>query len=243
MKNLKFLNASNYCITSDGKLYSLRVNSFMRGWVIHGYRKYSITFDDGSHREYLAHRLVAEAFIENDCPESKTMVNHIDGDKLNNLKDNLEWVTPSENNYHAYETDLSTGKKPHSENVPTLKGSYNEGSSFKSLTEEDVHMICKLLQEGYRDVDISRMTNFPRRSINYLRHKDKQFFHDITSQYSFSFSKEQRMSPELVIKICEMLQDGWKVMELARHLGLNRKKIGNIRSRKTFKDISKNYTW
>jgi len=243
MKNLKFINASNYCITPCGKLFSLRVNSFMKGWVIYGYRKFSITFDDGTRKEMFCHRLVAQAFLQNDEPEEKTLVNHIDGDKLNNHKDNLEWVTPSENNYHAYETNLSTGKKHTNENLPYLKGVYVESSQINSLSEEDVHTVCKLLVEGYRDVDISRMTEIPRRVINYIRHKDPRIHPEILNQYTFSFIKEERMSPEQVVKICEMLQDGWKVMELSRHLGLNRKKVGNIKSRKTFKDISKGYKW
>lgn len=243
MKNLKFLNASKYCITDKGELYSLRVNSFMDGWVLHGYRKYSITFDDGTHKEMFAHRLVAEAFVENADKQYKTFVNHIDGNKLNNIATNLEWVTPSENNYHAYETNLSVGKKPHKEGVDVFKGDYLEGSSFKELTEEDVHVICKLLCEGYRDVDISRMTNYPRRSINYLRHKDERFFPEITKQYDYSFKKEDRMSPEQVVQICEVLEIGKGVMETSRYFGLNRKKVGNIHSRKTFKDISKKYKW
>lgn len=242
MKNLKDINASKYCITPCGKLFSLRVNSFMTGWVVHGYRKYSITFDDGSHKEVFAHRLVALAYIPNK-DANKTLVNHKDGDKLNNNVDNLEWVTPSENNLHAYEIDLSTGKKHTNPDLPYLKGDYNETNCISEITEEDAHEICKLLVEGYRDVDISRMTGLPRRTINHIRHKDKNIYPEVLSQYTFSFTKEERMSPEQVIKICEMLQDGWKVMELSRHLGLNRKKVGNIKSRKTFKDISKRYVW
>jgi len=57
---------------------------------------------EGAKKAHAVHRLVAEAFIVNDCPDYKTQVNHKDNNRYNNCVDNLEWVTPSENTTHAY---------------------------------------------------------------------------------------------------------------------------------------------
>lgn len=54
------------------------------------------------------HRLVATYFIDN--PENKRTVNHIDGNKLNNHVNNLEWLTHKEQMQHALDTGLMQDK-------------------------------------------------------------------------------------------------------------------------------------
>lgn len=48
---------------------------------------------------FSVHTIVAKTFIEN--LENKSTVNHIDGNKLNNSIENLEWATYSEQTQHS----------------------------------------------------------------------------------------------------------------------------------------------
>lgn len=51
------------------------------------------------------HRVIAEAFIVNDDPLHKTVIDHIDRNKRNNSLSNLRWVTPHENTVNSSRSD------------------------------------------------------------------------------------------------------------------------------------------
>lgn len=70
-----------------------------------GYLNVRLKDSDENVKTYLVHRLVALSFIRN--TENKEYVNHIDGNKLNNNINNLEWSTPSENNFHSIKSNLN----------------------------------------------------------------------------------------------------------------------------------------
>ena len=88
----------NYKVSNTGKVYSLAKNKVMKPWIISSgyYAVYLVDREVSKHM--LVYRLVALNFIDN--PLNKPQVNHIDGDKLNNNVDNLEWTTASENINH-----------------------------------------------------------------------------------------------------------------------------------------------
>lgn len=98
-----------FCVSKSSKIYSCRTGRLLKtriestGYYAFGTR---IGGRKGTARFYKVHRLVAFCFIDNPCPETKTHVNHKDGCKLNNVSNNLEWVTPQENTDHAIASGL-----------------------------------------------------------------------------------------------------------------------------------------
>ena len=83
-------------------------------------------------KTFIVHRLILSAFIDNPDPEKYTEINHIDGNKANNLLSNLEWCDRGYNQRHAYKQGLRIAKK----------GSSNGRAK---LTEQDVSRIRELL--------------------------------------------------------------------------------------------------
>lgn len=107
------------------------------------------------HNRVHIHRLVIEAFIPN--LDNKPFVNHIDGNKLNNCIDNLEWCTPKENNIHAYKMELNNSKRK--VNQYDLKGNFIK--TWNSIKEAN---------EYYKTTHISECCN-----RNAKRKKSKGF--------------------------------------------------------------------
>lgn len=107
---------SNYVCDKYGNIYSIcKENKTGKGVPYKQYRFLPIhgsvedgyvTFRmdvNGKRKHVRGHRIIAEAWL-GPCPGM--VVNHIDGDKLNNALSNLEWCSIAENNEHAIKTGL-----------------------------------------------------------------------------------------------------------------------------------------
>lgn len=86
------------------------------------------------------HRMVAAAFI-GPKPSDSHQVNHIDGDKANNVPANLEWVTPLQNIDH----NRTLGILPTGDSHPSRK-----------LTSEQVLEIRRRAQRGESGASLGR---------------------------------------------------------------------------------------
>jgi len=122
----------DYTITPEGVITKITNNLVLSTWTgANGYKHVDLR-KDGKGTKIALHRLLATTFIPN--PDSKRVVNHIDGNKLNNSLSNLEWCSDSENIKHAYDTGLQPYKRKYSlEEYESFLEEILSGSSLTDL--------------------------------------------------------------------------------------------------------------
>jgi len=91
--------------TKKGKHIILKKSTRQTGYFNVGLVK------DGKCKGMSVHRLVASAWCENDDPKTKIWVHHMDHNKKNNHRTNLEWCTPSHNSKMNFITGGRKGVK------------------------------------------------------------------------------------------------------------------------------------
>ena len=139
------------------------------------------------------HRAVAEAFIPN--PNNYDIVNHLDGDKFNNMVTNLEWSNSSMNMEHSYLQDLNM----------------NAG-----YTERQIHRVCKLLQDGkLQHVAISRMTGVDRKTVSDIYRGRR--WQQVSQKYNFA---PRKWTDEIKQQISDMIIKGMKGQQIYAELGI-----------------------
>lgn len=134
MENYKRFKNTCYSVSDSGNVINDETGLALKPFSApNGYLQLDL-FKDGIKQRIGVHRMVAIAFLDN--PEAKEFVNHIDGCKTNNVVENLEWVTPSENSTHAVMSGLSP---------------IGESKTLAKLTEAKVLEIQEAFEAGVKD--------------------------------------------------------------------------------------------
>lgn len=235
-----------YAISNYGRIVHIFKNSLMSlSWDGPGYVIALLRTKRGT-VTFRVHRLMMLVFKYREDADN-LMVDHINGDKKANyldfpvynpitnqyeLQDNLRWVTREQNIYYAY-------------NDPVQRSINNVSPNASFVQEyEKVREICELLQEGkltYRD--IAKKTGVNLGVVQNIRFR--KCWQYISKDYEFpDKSKDDRIfTDENVHDICKMLQDGEKIVTIAKKYNVPVSTIKNIKYGKCYFDISKKYTF
>lgn len=151
---------NKYIVTSSGKVFNNFTGKELKPKIVlGGYKAIALrVYENNKSRQtgYKIHRLVAEAFIPN--PKKLPVVNHIDGNKLNNDVSNLEWCTFKDNTLHAIRTGLINTyfNKHNGQCIIDLieKYGYNY-SDISKLTGINRHTIAWFYQRGYKSYNLT----------------------------------------------------------------------------------------
>lgn len=84
-----------YQVSDKGNVYSARKDKKLK--LVNkkdGYVQVSLA-KEGKTKAYRVHRLVAKAFVSN--PNNYPVIDHIDGNPKNNVKENIRWCTQKDN--------------------------------------------------------------------------------------------------------------------------------------------------
>lgn len=147
-------------VISIGKGRGRKLRTLKQHHDSNGYKEVSLYL--GSKRtHYRIHQLVINAF--NPTNDIALEVNHIDGNKQNNSINNLEWVTHSENNKHAFRIGLRSHKgtlhnraKFNESQIKEIKAKYKTGEytqkQLAKIYNVSKYNICDLVNNrSYRE--------------------------------------------------------------------------------------------
>jgi len=152
--NIRTLPRKYQGVTPNGFISTRKTNGkLLNQRISNKYKRVSISVN-GNIKSYLVHRLVALAFIPN--PKNLPQINHIDGVKINNHLENLEWCTPSQNTVHAMKNGL----------IKIIRG---HNRAFAKLDDNKVREIRELIKLGVPYIEISKKFNICKSKITFIK--------------------------------------------------------------------------
>ena len=236
------VDQNRYWVSNYGVVFDSRSNRYLDiSPTGKGYSSVTLHTSYGK-KKYLLHRLVGMAFIPGDF---SLQINHKNGNKDNCKESNLEWCTPRENLIHA----LDMGLNYRGEDKPNAK-----------ITNDQARIICQGIQDRKRVSEILEDANLEDNDSHRAIIADikrGRSFNFISKYYTFNplALRERDLSIDEVRRICEAFQsnpasrypDILNDLGYGNLIGMERKsmlsKIGSIKLRRAYTDISKDYIW
>lgn len=146
-----------YEVSSYGNIKNSKTNKYLQHVIEpRGYHCVNLSLINGGQKRFYVHDLVAKIYLTK--PNGKIEVNHINGVKKCNYKENLEWITNVDNIHHAIINGLRDnlyGEKHHKNKYP----------------EEFIRKICSLIEKGLSPRKILRELNIQCQGKEYSRYK------------------------------------------------------------------------
>lgn len=232
---------TKYSISNIGLVRNDKTGKILKTSFSKGYERVNLTHN-GKTKCYYIHVIVALAFVKNPDPKHKNEVNHKNGNKKCNYDYNLEWVTRSENQQHAFDTGLIiNNKKPH-----------------KPLSNEQIHQICKYLEENVlTQYKIAKHVGCSRQAVynilNKKTHTDISHLYNIDN-YTIKTENDYleygenlavtKYSNDEIKTVCELIDSGiYSLREIEKLTGIPYQTIRNVYYGVCRTDISKKYNF
>lgn len=128
-----------YQVSNLGRIKSLKKEKILKPSVQYinkhkNYKRLKVSLTKNHiKKDFMVHQLVARAFIHN--PNNYNLINHIDGNTLNNYVSNLEWCAQKYNVQHSISRQLKKPIIPCNQ-IPIICKKYQNGKSGTQLAME-----------------------------------------------------------------------------------------------------------
>jgi len=220
-----------YEVSNYGEIRNRKTGNIIQNQLKNGYHYHNLRNEEIA-QSFRTHIVVAMLFVKNPDKKVNKVVNHIDGNKLNNYFKNLEWTTTQQNNQHAADNGLvkkttrRVAQYGADGNLIKIFPTITEASNATGASTGSIVGVCKgvcqhahgfgwkYVDENPNEVEIDpekegfkQVQTFP----NYWVSKDGKV-------YSKSFKKFMKFNPHRA--------SGWQVQ-------LTRKKEGGGQIKKT----------
>lgn len=158
-------NFENYQISNLGRIYSKKKRTCLRVKRLGNNGYYQVRLSkDGKYIYKNLHRILAETFIPN--PNNYRTVNHINGNKLDNRLENLEWADDCKQQHEA----CLLGLKPTTQYILTTNEILEV---YRKYFEEHQTMYSLAKEYGTRKQQIAKLVKGQRHQDLLRQYRDK----------------------------------------------------------------------